>query len=310
MALPLQQRTRHVHLHKYALHLIKYYDQKFGQHVRFRYYIYNLMMRHRSQQSVAMCIKTNLEDSLPHNLHGLKEYLQNKPSNELPNHIMRYAASLRGTRAFWSKSRRDLTTMIEQLGAPTLFFTLSSTDTKWPDLHKLLPKKMSTTVHNNRRQFIENLVNNPHITALYLHLRFQIFHDEVIVKQLKAIDHWYRYEWQHRGSAHIHGFLWLPEAPNIDNLDWSDHASIQSIKHLFDQYITTWNPPTKEARLNKQYMPAISDPCLADTEIISRSDPSIDYTKLLNVVQRHTKCSEYTCLKKKNSTLECRYKVP
>lgn len=43
---------------------------------------------------------------------------------------------------------------------------------------------------------------------------------------------------------------------------------------------------------------------------ISRADPSIDYTELLNVVQWHTKCSEYTCLKKKNSTLECRYKAP
>lgn len=87
--------------------------------------------------------------------------------------------------------------MIEQLGGPTLFFTLSLADTKWPNLHKLLPKTKSTTLPNNRRQFIENLANNPHITTLYLHLRFQIFRDEVIVKELKSIDHWYRYEWKH-----------------------------------------------------------------------------------------------------------------
>ncbi|XP_057815444.2 uncharacterized protein LOC131029067 [Cryptomeria japonica] len=103
MALPLQDRARHVHLHEYALHLIKYYDQIFGQHVRFRYYIYNLMMRHRSEQSAVVFIKTNLEDSLPLRIHGLREYLQKTPSNELPNHIMRYVASLRGTRAFWRK---------------------------------------------------------------------------------------------------------------------------------------------------------------------------------------------------------------
>lgn len=48
LALPLQDRPKHVHLHEYALHLIKYYDQRFGQNVHFRYYIYNLMMRHRS----------------------------------------------------------------------------------------------------------------------------------------------------------------------------------------------------------------------------------------------------------------------
>ncbi|XP_059064420.1 uncharacterized protein LOC131856594 [Cryptomeria japonica] len=198
--------------------------------------------------------------------------------------------------------------MIEQLGPPTLFFTLSSANTKWPDLHKLFPKTQSNTVHHNRMQFIENLVNNPHITTLYLHLRFQIFRDEVIVKQLHATDHWYRYEWQHRGSAHIHGFLWLPQAPNIDNLDSSNHESIQSVKNLFDQYITTWNPRTEVDHLNKQYIPAISNPCLSNTGVISRSEPCTDYTELVNVVQCHMKCLEYTCLKK-NSTLKCRYKA-
>lgn len=141
--------------------------------------------------------------------------------------------------------------MIEQLGPPALFFTPSSADTKWPDLHKLFPKTQSNTVHHNRRQSIENLVNNPHIIALYLHLRFQIFRDEVIVKQLHATDHWYIYEWQHRSSTHIHGFLWLPQAPNIDNLDWSNHESIQLVKNLFDQYITAWKPHTKVDRLNR-----------------------------------------------------------
>ena len=29
--------------------------------------------------------------------------------------------------------------MITQLGCPTIFFTLSADDTKWPDLHKLMP---------------------------------------------------------------------------------------------------------------------------------------------------------------------------
>lgn len=104
MTLPLQDKIRHVHLHEYDLHLIKYYDQRFGQHVYFRYYIYNLMMRHGSQQSTVVFIKNNLEDTLPLNLHGLKEYFQNTPSNELPNHIMRYAALFHSTRAFWRKT--------------------------------------------------------------------------------------------------------------------------------------------------------------------------------------------------------------
>ena len=31
---------------------------------------------------------------------------------------------------------------------------------------------------------------------------------------------WYRFEWQERGSGHIHGFLWLQDAPEADEIEW------------------------------------------------------------------------------------------
>ncbi|KAF9501698.1 hypothetical protein BDN71DRAFT_1438317 [Pleurotus eryngii] len=38
---------------------------------------------------------------------------------------------------------------------------------------------------------------------------------------LLGVQHfWYRYEWQERGSGHVHGFLWLKDAPNVDEIDW------------------------------------------------------------------------------------------
>ena len=35
-------------------------------------------------------------------------------------------------------------------------------------------------------------------------------------------DYWFRYEWQHRGSAHVHGFIWLKGVPKMDNIDWNN----------------------------------------------------------------------------------------
>ncbi|XP_059070762.1 uncharacterized protein LOC131860375 [Cryptomeria japonica] len=157
-ALPLQPRTKHIHLHEYALHMIRYHNQRFGQHVRFRYYLYNLIMRHCSQQSASVFLRTNLEDSFPTMLQDLCEQLQSTPSDQLPNQLMHFAASLRGTRAYWNRSRRDLTTMVHQLGAPTLFFTLSVADTKWPELHKLFPATPSSGHQTTKKTFIENIV--------------------------------------------------------------------------------------------------------------------------------------------------------
>ncbi|XP_057856713.2 uncharacterized protein LOC131066056 [Cryptomeria japonica] len=249
-ALPLQPRTKHVHLHEYALHLIRYHDQRFGHHVRFRYYLYNLLMRHCTQQTASVFLCTNLENSIPTTLQALREQLHSTPSDQLPNQLMHFAASLRGTRVYWKRSRKDLTAMIHQLGAPTLFFTLSAADTKWQELHKLFPLNLSPEFQSTKKQFIRNIVHNPHITTLFLHFRFTIFYEEIIDKLFKAKDHWYRYEWQHRGSAHIHGFLWLPNAPDMDKIDWSNHEVVQSAKSFFDKYVTAWNPRNQIGQAN------------------------------------------------------------
>ena len=49
-ALPRQPHIKNIPLDGYALHLMRYHDNKFGRHPRFRYYLYNLIMRHRSQK--------------------------------------------------------------------------------------------------------------------------------------------------------------------------------------------------------------------------------------------------------------------
>lgn len=47
-----------------------------------------------------------------------------------------------------------------------------------------------------------------------------------------------------------------------------------------------------------------------DTRMIMTTNPSTDYSELVNCVQRHTKCTLQTCLSKKGTSLVCRYKAP
>lgn len=58
--------------------------------------------------------------------------------------------------------------MSNQIGSPTLFFTLSAKGTKWPDLHKLFMKNNTPSTLSNKK-CIDNVITNPHTTSLYLH---------------------------------------------------------------------------------------------------------------------------------------------
>jgi len=84
-------------------------------------------------------MKRNLEEEFPMIVVDLCTHLDDIPDSMLPNQIMHFGLGLRGTRLFWNKGRGEITNMIIQIGSPTFFFTLSATDTKWNDMHMVIP---------------------------------------------------------------------------------------------------------------------------------------------------------------------------
>lgn len=119
-----------------------------------------------------------------------------------------------------------------------------------------------------------------------------------------------RYEWKHRGSAHIHGFIWLQDAQNMDTFDWNNETKVVDAKNYFDQYITAYNLRHLQHHNPMLHQSTIHDPCLLDTTSIFASTLSKDYEELFNCVQQHTKCHESFCLCKKDNVLSSRYGVP
>jgi len=163
-AMPNQPRIKAVQLHEYALHLIRYYDNRFGKHPCFRYYIYNLMMRHRSQATTSIFVKNNITDYFPISIQDLNTRLEQFPDEQLVEKVMRFSSSLCGTRSFWHKAKNELTDMISQLGCPTFFFTLSAADTKWLDLHAIMPKCLPSDIAKQQKWRNNNVISNPHLT--------------------------------------------------------------------------------------------------------------------------------------------------
>ena len=119
---------------------------------------------------------------------------------------MRFGNVLRGTRAYWMKCRVELTDLIQQIGSPTIFFTLSATDMQWLDLHKLLLGKCPKDPTEEKRWRHQNVFDNPHIISDYMHLRYTMFREETFDQFHYVIDYWSCYEWKHRGFPHVHGF--------------------------------------------------------------------------------------------------------
>ena len=73
--------------------------------------------------------------------------------------------------------------MINQQGTPTFFFTLSATDTKWPDLHALIPGKGPNDSAQAYQWKVHNIISNPLITSQYMHNRFKTFLEEGALKR-------------------------------------------------------------------------------------------------------------------------------
>lgn len=70
-------------------------------------------------------------------LQELRDMIRNNQSNLLMTKLSRYITNITGSDAYWFKAKEDLKAIIQHVGPPTFFFTFSSVDMHWPQLHDL-----------------------------------------------------------------------------------------------------------------------------------------------------------------------------
>ena len=80
---------------------------------------------------------------------------------------------------------------------------------------------------------------------------------------------------------------------------WLSHAHRDFLHHYESHHSTS-----------ESHHSTTNDPCSLASPSIFASNYSADYEELVNFVQRHTKCSESTCLRKKGTSLQCHYGFP
>ena len=328
---PTDQRTRKVSLSDAFKHLVKYGEKmqsgqftwRFASHPRFPYWALNMKLRHQLLSQSRIYFHQNTTD-VELTIDKLRAMVvHNSPS--IMNKIERYTEKIQGTRSYWVQRHQELRALPEQKGPPTFFWTVSSADNYWPELHSLMPHPPDQTPTHQMR--VQAVITHPHITDWYFTSKLADLVHHWLYGVLDAEWHWYRFEYQAQGSTHAHGCAKLKNDPGIVSLvkeaaaGWlaaqsqdqdqgvieaGETAKSKALEYS-DWLVTTindsmpddsWMQPTPHPCTIK-----LNTPCDATDE---------DYHGLVNSVQRHTRCSTAYCLRRKgeNYDLKCHFYYP
>ena len=201
-------RRKKLDLHEWAKHLMRYRDSRFAMHPRFRFFALNLIFRHRAMQQGRFLFSRSIGNRTM-TIGQLKDALADDDGPALASKIVRCLKSVRGTRPYWFMEGSKLKDMINQIGTPTLFYTLSMADLSWPDLHRLMPDDPFRPGLTDAQSFqvrMRNITNNPHIVSAYLSTRHRLLRETIlqhldVAGDCAITDFWFRVEWQARGSG-------------------------------------------------------------------------------------------------------------
>ena len=304
----LAPRERVVTVGNYFKHLMRYDDGRFARHPRFRYFALNSEMRWRALQTGRVYITSDARLSLDE-LRSMIDC----GGEQFSKRVMHYASSLRGTKQYWFKQRSRLIAMVDMLEMPTVFFTHSAADNQWPELAHLI-----CTDNPESSSSRSTAVNqNPAIADWLFYKRISKFVEAFYVDILGATDYWFRFEWQHRGSPHVHGLAWLPNAPDAEKLLSCDESSqfLDVVEHVIsyvDQIVSTMNPGIPADGNNMQNAVPLpkTKPHVCNRSYTEITDMNMDLVDLIATCQRHTRCSTAYCLKKNKGKQECRFGYP
>ncbi|KAK3909852.1 DNA repair protein RecO [Frankliniella fusca] len=128
-------RDRNITPRIYFQYLMEFEDGRFANHKIFPYFGLNTVMRWECLSKSTVYIKDHpLLKKM--NVEVLKDIM--KKNNEYMKDVLVYGSNIRGTREFWSARSNELTSLCDFLGLPTIFFTSSAADMRWPRLKELI----------------------------------------------------------------------------------------------------------------------------------------------------------------------------
>ena len=204
---------------KYFHQRLLNYTQKFSSDSDYIFFVHSGMQKLNLSNHINIAMRKVTSSQLTSGVLGsnfnekVKEFIASDQAFTFMN--------TKGTPAYWKKFLFDVLAMVKQLGVPTFFMTLPSTDLKWNELVSIVNKLHKL---NMSEEDIENLTyhdrchllnSNPVLVAKHFQYRVEVFFKEIVVDGPMGKTKYYAIglEFQVRGSPHVHSLLWVTNAP-------------------------------------------------------------------------------------------------
>ena len=105
-----------------------------------------------------------------------REMAASNNANVVMSKVSRYVGNIAGTNAYWNRVREELKAIITTVGEPKLFFTFSSADMHWPELHALFKADTDSELGNSTSDVKrQNVISNPHVVDWFFTERLESF---------------------------------------------------------------------------------------------------------------------------------------
>ena len=168
-----------------------------------------------------------------------------------------FMSSVKGTPVYWIQFLYDVLAMVKQLGIPTYFLTFSCAGLRWGELPYIINKLNNLGLSDEELKNLSyqegcNLLNkNPVLVARHFQYKAEVFFKEIILDGPlgKTKYHAISIEFQERGSPHVHAFIWIFSAPNIQN----ETAYIEFIEKTINAQLPDHLKELKLCELFKTY---------------------------------------------------------
>ncbi|CEP08567.1 hypothetical protein [Parasitella parasitica] len=170
--------------------------------------------------------RTNANTGSPYTVRDLLDGNLTTLLNQ--DQAFRVLQGIRSSSEYWKTEKKNLMGMIRQFGIPTFFITLSTAETKWCELLVMLKKVVDGDVISETqaelltsREKSRLLQSDPVTCARYFDYRFRELKktwktcEDGPFVGFDLIEYFFRIEFQHRGSPHVHMLIWLEDAPSI-----------------------------------------------------------------------------------------------
>jgi hypothetical protein len=221
-------KDKHISVKKFFQHCLKFYDRRFVKSPAFVFFAYHAC---QSQCISALSYKCTEINQMGANIVDITD------SSSLKHVVCKLTPcfnELTGSSMYWKSRRKELLSMINSITLkskkPTLFFTLSAADSFWPELFELLDIRKHEELSYSERNKLLN--DNPDLAIMLFRKRFEaLLHVLTTCNSSpfgSVTDYWFRVEFQHRGSPHMHGLLWL------ENDNFKDVKCIDSLVQCYD----------------------------------------------------------------------------